>query len=73
MKNKGASKNRAPRLLIPRTPPGWRKTGNLLFDLNKMYGQSALEIPDVRTMLRREYKGKIDIKRIDGRWQIVSN
>jgi hypothetical protein len=73
MGNNGASKRQSYRLPIPRTPPGWRKTGNLLFDLNKMYGQAALENPNVRTMLRREYNGRIEIKRIDGRWQIVSN
>lgn len=71
MKNKGASRNGVPQLLLPRTPPGWKKTGNLLFDLNKMYGRAALENPNVRTMLRREYKGRIEIKRIDGSWQIV--
>jgi hypothetical protein len=57
--------------LIPLTPPGYRKTGNLLFDLNKMYGRAALENPKTRTMLRQKYKGKIEVKRISGTWQIL--
>jgi hypothetical protein len=57
--------------MLPLTAPGWRRTGNLLFDLNKMYGSAALEDPKTRAMLRREYRGKIVIKQVDGRWQIL--
>jgi len=65
-----ASKNDSG-LPFPRTPPGWKKSGNLLYDLNKMYGRTALNDPKVRARIRKESKGKVDVKEIDGEWRLV--
>lgn len=56
---------------IPRTAPGYRGTGKFLHDLNKMYGPSVLKNPKIRAKLRRKYKGEIEIKEIEGGWQIT--
>jgi hypothetical protein len=57
--------------MIPRTPPGFKPTGNLLSDLNKMYGSAALRNGKVRATIRRKYKGTIEVAQIDGEWCIV--
>jgi hypothetical protein len=53
---------------IPLTPPGYRPTGNLLTDLNRMYGSRALKSGKVRAALRRKYPGEIEVKQINGEW-----
>lgn len=58
-------------MLIPRTPPGYKEMANSLNDLNKMYGSSALKDPRTRAKIRRKYGEKIDIKEVDGEWQLV--
>lgn len=57
--------------LIPRTPPWYRRTGNLLADLNRMYGPAALRDGKIRAAIRRKYEGQIEVKRINGEWQPV--
>ncbi|SRR6266403_1910797 len=62
--------NRKEAMPIPLTAPGFRRTGKLLHDLNKMYGAAALKNAKIRAELRRKYKGQIEISEIDGKWQI---
>ena len=56
-------------LPIPRTPPGYKRTGNLLHDLSTMYGPTALNDSGIRARIRREYKGRIEVELINEEWQ----
>lgn len=67
-RKKAAGKVRLP---IPTRPPGQRLTGDPLHDLNALYGGSALHDPSVRAKIRRDTKGQVEVKRIDGKWQAV--
>ena len=55
---------------VPMTPPGWKGTGNLLRDIESMYGRSALNDSGVRARIRQEFKGQIEITKLDGEWRI---
>jgi hypothetical protein len=55
---------------IPRTPPGYKRTANLLHDMSKMYGSSALKDPHTRAKIRRKFGNELDIKQIDGEWRL---
>jgi hypothetical protein len=64
------SKGKKP-ALIPATPPGWKGTGSLLHDLNAKYGRRALNDPTIRARIRSESSGRVDVKEIDGEWQLI--
>jgi hypothetical protein len=50
---------------------GYRKTGNPIYDLNERYAPEDLNDPTVRARIRREAKGQIEIKLVDGVWQLL--
>ncbi len=56
---------------LPSTP-GFKRTGNPLYDLNKIYGRVDLKDPGVRAKIRRDTRGQIEIKLVDGEWQPVA-
>ena len=45
---------------LPRTP-GFKRTGNPFYDLNKIYGRVDLHDPGVRAKIRRDTRGQIEI------------
>jgi hypothetical protein len=68
---KHGKKIKLKRRSLPRRPLGYERTGNRLYDLNRMYDRVDLNDPGVRAKIRRDTKGQIEIKMVNGEWRPV--